>query len=322
MKKLLSLCLAVLLFVLSGCSKPQSNGYNIAIVKLLDHESLDEIADAVASQLDEIAKANNTTISYQVYSGQGEANVLQQIGDEVTGGQFDAIIPIATLAAQIMVTSAEEKQIPVIFAAISDPESAELTGIPYVTGTSDALNTEVIMEMMLKANPNLKKVGLLYSQSEKNSEKPIAEAEAYLQSKNIEVIKQTGNNNAEIEQATSALIQAGVEAVFTPTDNIVMATEASVAEKLNEAGIPHYTGADSFVRLGALATCGVNYTDLGKATANYAYEALTKGFSQMQDYYLMDGGFITVNTETAELLKIDPSVFNSFGTLIEIQTQE
>ena len=42
-----------------------------------------------------------------------------------------------------------------------------------------------------------------------------------------------------------------------------MAAELAIYEDLAKAGIPHYTGADSFVRNGAYATCGVNYTDLG-----------------------------------------------------------
>ena len=68
----------------------------------------------------------------------------------------------------------------------------------------------------------------------------------------------------------AALIADGVDAVFTPTDNVIMAAELAIYEDFAEAGIPHYTGADSFVRNGAFATCGVNYTDLGAQTADLA----------------------------------------------------
>ena len=82
-----------------------------------------------------------------------------------------------------MAVCAEDTQTPVIYAAISDPEAAEVTGIDYVTGTSDALNTDFIIDMMLKQNPDTKKVGLLYSLSEPNSATPVAEAREYLDSK-------------------------------------------------------------------------------------------------------------------------------------------
>ena len=102
-----------------------------------------------------------------------------------------------------------------------------------------------------------------------------------------------------------------------------MAAEMAIAEDLAANGIPHYTGADSFVRNGAYATCGVNYTDLGAKTADLAYKAITEGMDGMEDYYLMDGGIITVNTETAAALGIDYSAFNDLaGQVVEVTTAE
>ena len=288
----------------------------------MDHASLDEIANAVCEELDQLAQDNGVTIEYEVYSGQGDQSVLNQIGTQVIADGVDVVIPVATLAAQVMAVCAEDTQTPVVYAAISDPESAEMTGIDYVTGTSDALNTEFILDMMLAQNPDVQNVGLLYSLSEANSEKPIAEAKAYLDEKGIAYEEMTGNTNDEVIAATSALIADGVDAVFTPTDNVIMAAELAIYEDLAEAGIPHYTGADSFVRNGAFATCGVNYTELGRETADLAYEAVTVGMEGMEDYYLMDGGIITVNTETAETLGIDYSVFNDMGEVVEVTTTE
>ena len=242
--------------------------------------------------------------------------------DVLKADGVNAIIPIATTAAQIAALSAEETKTPVVYAAISDPETAKLTGINYVTGTSDALNTEFIMDMMFAQNPNVAKVGLLYSLNEPNSTKPIADAKAYLDAKGITYIEQTANTNDEVVAAASALIAAGVDAVFTPTDNVIMAAEMAIAEDLAKNGIPHYTGADSFVRNGAYATCGVNYTDLGTRTADLALKAMAEGMSGMEDYYLMDGGIITVNTDTAAMIgkQAEYSCFDSMGTVVEVTT--
>lgn len=296
--------------------------YNVAIVKQLDHASLDEIANAVAAELDQIAKDNNVTINYEIYSGQNDQTTLKQIGDQAIADGVDAIIPIATLAAQVMTVCAQDTQTPVIFAAISDPEAAELTGIDYVTGTSDALDTHKIMEMMFAQNPDIQKVGLLYSLSETNSTKPIADAKAYLEEKGINYTEQPANTNDEVIAAASSLVADKVDAIFTPTDNVIMAAELAIYEDLAKAGIPHYTGADSFVRNGAFATCGVNYTDLGAQTADLAYTAMTEGMDGLEDYYVTEGGIITVNTETAATLGIDYSVFNDMGTVVEVQTTE
>lgn len=298
--------------------------YKVAVVKQLDHASLDEIANAITAELDKLAEENGVEIEYgDVYSGQNDQATLQQIGSQVVADGVDCIIPIATLAAQTMTVAAEETQTPVVFAAISDPDTAELVGIDYVTGTSDALNTTQIMDMILAQNPDAKKIGLLYSKSEANSTKSIEEAKKYLDDKGIEYVEATGNTNDEVIAATSSLIADGVDAVFTPTDNVVMAAELSIAPTLAEAGIPHYAGADSFVRNGAFATCGVNYTDLGTETADLAFKAMSEGVENTgyyQSYEVMPGGIITVNTDTATTLGADYSSFSDFGELVEVTT--
>ena len=130
-------------------------------------------------------------------------------------------------------------------------------------------------------------------------------------------MEKTGNTTDEIVSATSSLV-GRVDAVFTPTDNVVMAAESAVAEILNGAGIPHYAGADSFVQAGAFATCGVNYTELGNKTAEMAMELLLG--APAPAFHVMEGGIITVNPAAAKAAGIDYSVFSDMaGTVIEVQ---
>ena len=336
MKKFLSMIAAVSLLAasLSACGASSTTSttaaaaapaaesgkeYKVAIVQQLDHASLDEIRVAIEAELEAKAAEKGIAITYKDFNGQNDATVLNQIGAQVVSDGYDAIIPIATLAATTMATATEDNQIPVIYAAISDPGEAQLTGIANVTGTSDALNTAFILDMMLKANPDIETVGLLYSNSEANSVTPIREAKEYLDSKGIAYLEKTGNTTDEILTAASAMV-GRVQAVFTPTDNVVMAAASAVAEILNEAGIPHYTGADSFVTAGAFATCGVNYTELGTYTADMAVDILLGG--AVPEYHVMDGGIITVNTDTAKTLGLDYSVFKDMaGTVKEVTTE-
>ncbi len=323
LKKLSALTIAILMILsFASCGEKEDDMISIAIVKQMDHPSLDEIAAAVASRLDAIKEEKGITIEYEIYSGQGDQSILKQIGDTAIADEVDAIIPIATTAAQIMAVCAEDTKTPVIFAAVSDPVGADLAGIDYVTGTSDALNTEFIMDMMFTQNPDISSVGLLYSLSEPNSEAPIKEAKAYLDKKGVKYTEATGNTNDEVIAASSVLVSNDVDVIFTPTDNIIMSAELAIIDTLTENNIPHYTGADSFVRNGAFITCGVNYTDLGTDTADLAYKALTEGFDSLEDFYKVDGGIITVNTETASALNIDYSVFKDMGTIVEVTTTE
>ena len=319
MKKLICVLISIAMItaLFAGCGAAKDDGVTrIAIVQQLDHSSLDEIRVAIEAQL----MADLPDAQIETYNGQNDASLLNQIGTEIKSGNFDMVIPIATLAAQTMVTALDGTDMPIVYAAVSDPASAGLTDIANVTGVSDALNTPFILDMMLAVQPEIKTVGLLYSNSEINSETPIAEAKAYLEAKGIAFLEKTGNTAGEVISAASDLV-GRVDAVFTPTDNVIMAAEASVAEILNEAGIPHYTGADSFVLSGAFTTCGVNYTELGTKTAQIAVSILAGG--QIGEFTVMDGGIITVNTETAAALNLDYSVFSSMAnTIVEVVTAE
>ncbi len=329
MKKGISLILCLILtLTLAACGAPEDLGptgyaenYKVAIIQQLDHSSLDEIRLAVTEQLQALAREKGLGIVIRDFNGQNDGSVLNQISTQVVSDGYDLIVPIATNAAVTAVTAAEGTGIPIVYAAISDPEAAGLTGLADVTGVSDALNTPFILDMMLSVQPEIQTVGLLYSNSEINSETPIAEAKAYLEGKGIAYLEKTGNTPGEIQEAASSLV-GRVDAVFTPTDNAVMAAEAAVAEILNAAGIPHYTGADSFVLSGAFATCGVNYTELGQKTADIAFGILTGG-QIPADFHVMDGGIITVNTDTAAQLGLDYSPFSQMAnTVSEVVTAE
>ena len=327
MKKLISVILSLLMIasLFAGCasdgvSANNSTELKVAIIQQLDHSSLDEIRTAIEAQLTALAEEQGLTVKFSYDNGQNDTSMLSQIATQVVADQPDIIIPIATLAAQYAVTAAEGTDIPIVYAACSDPESAGLTGLATVTGVSDALNTPFILDMMLAAQPDIKTVGLLYSNSEINSATPIAEAKAYLDAKGIAYLEKTGTTSGEIIEATASMVGL-VDAVFTPTDNAVMAAEASVAEMLNNAGIPHYTGADSFVQSGAFTTCGVNYTELGTKSADIAFDILMGG--EIGEFVVMDGGIITVNSDTAAAVGVDYSVFSSMAnTVNEVTTVE
>lgn len=319
MKKLVQVICVLLCSMMIGCSLPSASKKDTkkyVIVKQLDHASIDEIAFAIENELKEL----DETAEVEIYSGQNDQSTLMQIGKQAVTDGADVIIPIGTLAAQTMVVASEDTEIPVVYATISDPEAASLTGIDRVTGTSDALNTKQFVDMMLKQNPNLQTVGLLYSNSEANSQKPIAEVKKILDEKKIKYIETTANTSQEVIAAASSLIASKVDAVFTPTDNVIMSSELAIYEAFMNANIPHYAGADSFVRSGAFATCGVNYTDAGVKTAKLAYEVLQPGFKKTEEFITLDGGIITVNTEVAEKLGINPDIFADFGQVVTVET--
>ena len=266
-----------------GAAGTSGTTYKIGLCNYVDDASLNQIVDNIQSQ-------------------------LQAIGQE-RGVTFDVSYDNCNADAAVMAT--EDNGIPVVFSAVSDPVSAGLVASleapgANLTGTSDYLDTNAIMNLIFAADPDADKIGLLYDQGQDSSATPIAHAKEYLDAKGIEYVERTGTTNDEVMLAADALVADGVDAVFTPTDNTIMTAELAIYETFNEAGIPHYTGADSFALNGAFLGYGVDYANLGVETANMAASILIDGEDPGTIPVLtFDNGTATVNTETCAALGLD-----------------
>lgn len=330
MKKMMTVAAASMMAAMMMTGTAGAEEYKVGIIQFVDDASLNQIVASIQEQLDARSAEGEDTFVYDgyVYNGQADSTTLSQITMQLMADEVDVIIPIATPAAQIVQSVTEDAPLPIVFSAVSDPvgaglvESMEAPGA-NITGTSDALNASAILDLMFLANPDIQSVGLLYSQSEDSSKLPIEEAKAYLEEKGIEYVEKTGTNNTEVAQAADALIADGVDAVFTPTDNTVMTAELAIFEKFIDAGIPHYAGADSFALNGAFCGYGVDYENLGIATADMVIEILKGADPAETAVQTFDNGIATVNTETAEAIGIDYSGFAEKCTaVVETVTAE
>lgn len=287
--------------------------YTVGVVQYVDDASLNQIEENIESRLAELGVEKNVKFSIKYENGQADGTTLNQIAADLVADKVDLIVAIATPTAQIMQAATEDDQIPIVFAASSDPVGAKLVASMdepggNITGTSDALNTEAIFNLMFAQNPDTKKVGLLYSKSEDASTQAIADAKAILDEKGVEYVEKTGTTVDEVSSAADALIAEGVDAVFTPTDNTIMKSELAIYEKFNEAKIPHYAGADSFALNGTFVGYGVDYANLGRETANMVSEILVDGKDiSTMPVKTFDNGLAMINTETCEELGYDLS---------------
>ena len=287
--------------------------FKVGIVNYVDHASLNQIVESVESRLNEIGKEKGVTFDYAGYyaNAQADQSNLNQIGADLVGDGVDVIVAVATPTAATMLAAVEDTDIPVVYSAVTDPAAAGFDGEENITGTSDALNTEAIMKLITAVNPDIDTIGLLYDLSQDASTQAIADAKAFCDTNGIKYIEKNGTTTAEVQMAAEALIASGVKAVFTPTDNTVMTAELSIYETFTDAGVMHFTGADSFALNGAFVGYGVDYVQLGEATADMVVELLCEGKTTADlPYQTFDNGIVTINTETAAALGMDDNTLN------------
>lgn len=311
-------------------SETSDKTYKVGICNYVDDASLNQIVENVENQLKTLGDANGVTFEISYDNCNADANVMSQIIANFVANDVDLMVGVATPVAMAMQSATEENQIPVVFAAVSDPvscgvvDSLEAPG-HNVTGTSDYLDTTSIMNLIFAADPDASKIGLLYDVGQDSSTTAIADAKAFLDANGIEYIERTGTNVSEVQLAAQELVADGVDAVFTPSDNTIMQAELSIYETFTAAGIPQYTGADSFALNGAFLGYGVDYANLGVETASMIYDILVGGKNPAEvAVKTFDNGTATVNTETCAALGLDfdtvSAAFAPYCTKVETIT--
>lgn len=285
--------------------------YTIGICNYVDDASLNQIVENINARLAEIESEQGITINVKYDNCNADANVMNQIIANFTADNVDLMVGVATPVAMAMQSATEDSKTPVVFAAVSDPVGAGLVASleepgSNVTGSSDNLDTNSVMNLIFAQNPGAKKIGLLYDVGQDSSTAAIEHAKAYLDDKGVEYVERTATTAEEVALAAQALVSDGVDAVFTPTDNTIMKAELAIYETFADAGIPHYTGADSFALNGAFLGYGVDYANLGRETADMIASILTEGKDPATTPVItFDNGTATVNTEICEKLGLD-----------------
>lgn len=312
--KKVTMVLVITLLILSaftGCGTNQATDDTdtlptIGIVQIVEHTSLNMIRETIIAQLEIDGFIDNKTVHIDYQNAQGDQNNLKTICQQFSSKNYDLIIAIATPSAQMAL--GETTEIPIVFSAVTDPIEAGLVTTMEqpggnITGTSDAVSPEQIMELAQQMTPDFKTIGVLYNSGETNSISVINDLKAYAEKNNLTILESGVMNTSEVQQAAVALVD-NADIVFAPIDNTIASAMPIITQTLNEAKIPFYVSADSMVMDGGLATYGINYETLGTKTGEMATSILNGTNPGTIDVETMSDMKIYINTDTAKKLEI------------------
>lgn len=310
MKKLMAMVLVVVLAVtmLTGCGGGNDDGkLKVGIIQLMEHPSLDTIRTSIIEGLEEEGYVDGENIVIDYQNGQNDMSTMKNIAQKFVGDEVDVIVAIATPAAQAALS--ETTDIPIVFAAITDPVDAELVDTleapgGNVTGTSDEVSAEQIMGLAKEITPGFKTIGALYNIGEDNSVSVVAGLKDFAAKNGYKVVESTVTNTSEVQQAAQYLADK-VDVVFSPIDNTIASSMAVVTDIFNNADIPYYVSADSMVKDGGLATYGIDYTVLGNETAKMISDILDGADPATMAVKKMSDMSVYVNTDTAKEIGVE-----------------
>ena len=316
MKKFMSVMMAgMMMATMAGCSNEteQKSGsadsagkLQIGVVQIMEHTSLDTIRESFLAEMESLGYGEDK-VEFDIQNAQGEQTNLSSICKKFVGDNVDMIVAIATPTAQAAAASTSD--IPIVFSAVTDPVEARLVADPEhpdknLTGTSDAIPVDEVMQLCQKLTPDVKKIGFMYTTSEINSqvtaEKAIQEAEKM----GYETQLMTISEVSELQQAAQSLAQ-NVDAIYVPIDNTIAQAMKVLAQVGLDYKIPIYTGADSMVQDGGFATVGIEYDKLGQQTAKMAKSILEGTPVSEVPVETLDEFGTFINKSTAEAIGVE-----------------
>lgn len=328
---------AMVMAMAAGCGSKESSSsdgdnkeasYKIGIQQFAEHGSLDNCREGFLEGLEEEGIKEGDNLKVEVKNAMADTATNAQIADSFVSDNMDLICAIATPSAQSAYNAAMDKDIPVVYTAVTDPVAAELAdkdGNPVgnVTGTSDTLPVEEQLKMIREMMPDAKTIGILYTTSEANSVSAIATYESLVDKYGFTLETKGISQTSEIALATDDLLTK-VDCITNLTDNTVVASLPTILEKANEKGIPVFGSEIEQVKIGCLAAEGIDYIQLGKQTGKIAAQILKgeKKASEIPYEIISEPGFY-VNTKVAENLGIEvpsdlaDSAVESFDSISE-----
>lgn len=326
MKKRLALVLSLVLAVasLAGCGKKaeetEEKVYKIGITQFADHPSLDNCRTGFIEGLSEEGFEEGKNVKIEFKSAMADMSINTQIAGTFASSDMDLVCGIATPSAQALYAACFEKNIPVIFNAVSDPIGAQLaenetTPLPGITGVSDQLPVKQQLELIRKMLPDAKTIGILYTTSEANS---ISTLEIYKkEAPNYDfTIEALGvGSEAEVAQAADVLLSK-VDCISNMTDNTVVSALAVVLDKANAANKPVFGSEEEQVKNGCIACAGLDYVTLGKMAGVMAARVLKGEAIDSIPFETMQDSFVTINKSVAENFGIDIAALESENTNI------
>lgn len=306
-KKMLGLGLVALL--LASCGKAENkeqakDGANsgdklkIGIVQVADHPSLDAAREGFIEKLD------SENISYELidHRANGDLSLIAQFATDLNNKNADLIYTIGTPAAQGVANTIKDK--PVIYSAVTDPEGAGLKA-GNLTGVSDYVEAEKLIDDFLKLYPDTKIFGTMYNTNEQNSVVQIEALEKALSQRGLKLEKLGVSSINDIPQAIATL-KGKIDAMVTVTDNVVVNAMPVISEALIKEKIPSIAYDEGSVKNGALISEGVNYKELGSQAGALAVQIIKEKKSPKDLPYEKATSIKTlVNKKTAEALGLD-----------------
>jgi putative ABC transport system substrate-binding protein len=207
---------------------------------------------------------------------EGDEQRLSQQALNLVLGRPDVLVALSTPAAQALMR--HTKQMPIVFAGVTDPVQAEL--VPSwsasgtnVTGVSDLLTMARRVQLIRQFVPQARRVGVIYNPADAASVVVIREFQEQLTKSGMLMVEVAAQRSLDVAAASRSLI-GKVDALHTFWDSHTQAAYPGLVKVANDAKIALLAADTASVQAGALAALVVSERDVGAAAGRQVIRIL------------------------------------------------
>lgn len=277
-KKIIAFALTLtLVFAFSGCGSKQDGGsakMTIGIIQFGSHASLNNCYDGIMKGLKDNG-INEEDYNIEYVNSNFDPSVSQTQANNLVNKNAAVIIAIATPSAVAAANAAADKDVPVVYCAITDATVME--NYENITGSSDIPNFEKQLEVVTGfMNKTDLKIGVLYSTEESSSPVQVENLKtAAKKYEGMEILDSAVADINTIDAKTNELIERGVDCFVNLLDNTVVGKlETNILPITNEKKIPVFGSEIEQVKVGCAASASIDYIDVGASAGKSAAEIL------------------------------------------------
>jgi putative ABC transport system substrate-binding protein len=294
-----SLCIPLLLF---ACRAPQTSVYTIGYLQLLESPTNTDVRRGFLRAIEDSGLKDGVNVRLRLVNGQGDIAAVQTLAQDLVEDGVDMIVAVSTpsLQAAMMAT----RTIPIVFTSVANPYLTRAgispsEHLPNVTGIASTAPIREALELIRETLPRARRVGTLWSPSERNSEYYLELARDAAPELGLEIVAVPVANPSEILLSAQVLVTKKIDVLYPISDNLINASFEAVGKVADENGIPLFGGFLLSTRSGASAAVGWDFFDMGYRSGQLAVRVKNGESPARIPFQAMSDVKVEINPENA-----------------------
>jgi len=235
--------------------------------------------DGLRERLQELGYVEGKHVVFDAPEAQGDWKALEKAAERFARERVDLVYSVTTGATKL--AQRAMKEIPIVFNVVGDPvkfgfakslanPGGNLTGLSNISLELSGRRLEVLRGLV----PRARRILAPYNPEYEFAVKAVAVAKEAAPKMGVELVEVHVKNVGEIEDLLKGLKPGEFDGIYVPPDANLMSRPGLIFELAQGKRLPTIVHEEALVHLGALASYGPNFHQMGRQAAPYVVKIL------------------------------------------------